>query len=283
MSGRYHILGGINDHSLKHVYLNSLPAELQDKLQRKIDTSGRAIHDTTLGEIHMFTISALEKLCATQKVFSKMLKEGKRDETQCRRSSHQIKCKSTKMCTCKPIKKRHFHSFDMKKNKKFKYYRKKAKWAWNKSQKCFVCGKKGHYAKKCPNKKAKSAKLVHQLEQITDEVPSDADIESIFLEQEGVDQNTTFVLQDSDSVSSSDYFDSSESNTIQDSYQAAKIDSQTGPQVSIQILAEKYSKPLCFKTHILSPAPIILIPQNLIQFRTLIRQQRLTLKSVLKS
>ena len=31
---------------------------------------------------------------------------------------------------------------------------------------------------KCPNKKAKSARLVQQLEQITDKVPSDADIEA---------------------------------------------------------------------------------------------------------
>ena len=39
MSGRYHILGGINDQSLKHVYVNSLPSELLDEIQRRIDTS----------------------------------------------------------------------------------------------------------------------------------------------------------------------------------------------------------------------------------------------------
>ncbi|KAK2665890.1 hypothetical protein Ddye_004464 [Dipteronia dyeriana] len=75
MSTRYHILGGINDESLRHVYMNSLPVELQDELHRKIDTSGRAFKDITLGEIHMFSLSSLDKLCATQRVFSKMLKE----------------------------------------------------------------------------------------------------------------------------------------------------------------------------------------------------------------
>ena len=73
MSSRFHILGGINDQSLKQVYMNSLPEELHDELQRKIDASGRTLNDTTLSEIHMYSLSALEKLCVIQKVFSKML------------------------------------------------------------------------------------------------------------------------------------------------------------------------------------------------------------------
>ena len=81
MSGRYHVLGGINDPSLKHVYIKSLPFELQDELQRKIEASGRAIQDITLGEIQMVTLSSLDKLCATQKVFSKMIREGKKYES----------------------------------------------------------------------------------------------------------------------------------------------------------------------------------------------------------
>ncbi|KAK2662931.1 hypothetical protein Ddye_001505 [Dipteronia dyeriana] len=48
MSFLYHALGGINDKSLRQVYLNSLPTELQDKL------------------------------CATQRVFTKMIKDGRK-------------------------------------------------------------------------------------------------------------------------------------------------------------------------------------------------------------
>ena len=57
---------------------------------------------------------------------------------------------------------------------------------------------------------------------IADEVPSDADIESIFSEQGGVDNNTTFILQDTDSASCSEFSesDSSEYETIHDSLKA---------------------------------------------------------------
>ncbi|KAI9169507.1 hypothetical protein LWI28_013325 [Acer negundo] len=167
MPSRFHILGGINDPSLKHIYLSSLPQELQDDVQRRLDTSGKSIADTTLGEIHMYTIGALDKLCATQK--------------------------------------------------------------------------KGHYAKNCPM--AKSTKLVCQLEQVANDVPSDVDLESIFSEQEGVDNNTTFVLHDTDSAFSSDTSKFSDSDVL-DSYQAIQVDSSSGPHVPIQILPERFSKPI---------------------------------------
>ena len=151
MSGRYHVLSGINDPSLKHVYINSLPSKLQDELHRKIESSGRTIPDITLGEIHMFTLSSLEKLCATQKVFSKMIREGKKYESQCKQPSFQIKCKSTDQCTCKTKKKHHFKSSNRRfKNKnfnKFKSFKRKARRGRNKSTKCFICGQLGHYAK----------------------------------------------------------------------------------------------------------------------------------------
>ncbi|KAK2654300.1 hypothetical protein Ddye_014156 [Dipteronia dyeriana] len=56
--------------------------ELQGELQRLIEFSGKSLREITLGEIHMFTHTALEKLCATQRVFSKMIKEGKRYSRQ---------------------------------------------------------------------------------------------------------------------------------------------------------------------------------------------------------
>ncbi|KAK0598266.1 hypothetical protein LWI29_033129 [Acer saccharum] len=224
MSRRFHTLGGINDPSLKQVYVNSFPEELQDEIQRKIDPSGQSLNDTTLGELHMYALSALDNLCATQKFFSKMLIEGR---------------------SCKTKKRHHFKSFKHKcgKAKRIKFYKKKAKRGWNKSQRCYICGKPGHYAKKCPNKKAKSARLVQQLKEIADEVPSDADIESIFSEQDTADHSTTFVLQEDSS--DSEYLDSSSlSCFVHESYQASQISTHFGPQAPVQILPDKYSKPV---------------------------------------
>ncbi|KAK0572645.1 hypothetical protein LWI29_034803 [Acer saccharum] len=243
MSQRYHTLGGINDHSLKQVYVNSLPDDLQDEIQQKIDTSGRSLNDTSLGELHMYALSSLDKLCATQRFFSKMLTEGKNLQSQCRQPSLQIKCKST-FCTCRTKKKNHFKHFKNKKgsSKRLKFFRKKTKRGWNKSQHCYICGKPKHYAKKCPNKKVKSARLVQQLKDIADEVPSDADIESIFSEQDQTDPSTTFVLQED--VSDSEYSGSSDYSSVPESYQAIPLVPQFGPHAPVRIRPDKYSNPV---------------------------------------
>ncbi|KAK0590062.1 hypothetical protein LWI29_022263 [Acer saccharum] len=191
----------------------------------------------------MYALSSLDKLCATQRFFSKMLTEGKNLQSQCRQPSLQIKCKSSS-CTCRTKKKNHFKRFKNKKgrSKRFKFFRKKTKRGWNKSQHCYICGKPGHYAKKCPNKKAKSARLVQQLRDIADEVPSDADIESIFSEQDQTDPSTTFVLQedisDSESSGSSDY------SSVPEAYQAIPLVPQFGPHAPVWIRPDKYSNPV---------------------------------------
>ncbi|KAK1582477.1 hypothetical protein Q3G72_015436 [Acer saccharum] len=172
-----------------------------------------------------------------------MLTEGKNLQSQCRQPSLQIKCKSAS-CTCRMKKKNHFKHFKNKKgsSKRFKFFRKKAKRGWNKSQRCFICGKPGHYAKKCPNKKAKSARLVQQLKDIADEVPSDADIESIFSEQDHTDPFTTFVLQED--VSDSEYSGSSDYSSVPESYQATHLIPQFGPQALVRIRPNKYFNPV---------------------------------------
>ncbi|KAK3230311.1 hypothetical protein Dsin_002192 [Dipteronia sinensis] len=181
-----------------------------------------------------------------------MIREGKRYEAQCKQPSFHIKCKDKDQCLCKSKKKHHFRPFQRRsgrhskpKPKKFKFFTKKFTRAQHKSYKCCVCGKPSHYAKQCPNKKAKSAKLVQQLKEIADEVPSDANIESIFSEQDAADKNTTFVLHYSDSSDSSDDNSTgSSTGSVYNSYQVASHDSPTEPQVSIQLLLEKFSNPI---------------------------------------
>ncbi|KAK2634647.1 hypothetical protein Ddye_029439 [Dipteronia dyeriana] len=196
---RYHALGGINDESLRQVYLNSLPKELQGELQRTIELSNKTLRDITFREIHMFTLTALDKLCATERVFTKMIKEGRNN----------------------------------KKNRKYKYYQKKARRSWNKSNKCFASGQQGHYTKQCPNKRIKSAKPIQQLRHIANDVPSDANIESIFSERDDVKPCTTFMIQDSDDFGlSSESSDYSEPDFSSEAYQATNGSSLSlGPQI----------------------------------------------------
>ncbi|KAK2653589.1 hypothetical protein Ddye_013445 [Dipteronia dyeriana] len=143
MSFRYHALGGINDETPRQVYLNSLPSELQGELQRLIELSGRNLRDITLGEIHMFTHTALEKLCATQRVFSKMIREGRKYDKHCKfPPKYHLKCSFNEHCNCKanrPYRKesRAQKSKGSSNPRKYKYYRKKARRSWNKSNKCY--------------------------------------------------------------------------------------------------------------------------------------------------
>ncbi|KAK2640781.1 hypothetical protein Ddye_022544 [Dipteronia dyeriana] len=127
-------LGGINDESLRQVYLNSLPTELQSELQQTIELSNRTLRDITLGEIHMFTLTALDKLCATQRVFTKMIKEGRKYDKNCKLpDSYHLKCKSTDHCNCRPYRcsrrqpRKEMVFPSNKKNRKYKYHQKKAR------------------------------------------------------------------------------------------------------------------------------------------------------------
>ncbi|KAK2643659.1 hypothetical protein Ddye_018854 [Dipteronia dyeriana] len=231
MSFRYHELGGINNELVK------------GELQRMIELSGKSLIDITLGEIHMFTLTALDKLCTTQIIFSKMLRKGKKYDNYCKLpDSYRIKCKSMEHYNCRPYrhsrrqpKKEKIFSSN-KKNSKYKYYRKKARRSWNKSNKCFTCEQQGHYTKQCPNKITKSAKLIQQLRQIVDEVPSDVDIESIFSEQDEVNPHTTFMIQDSDNSSVSlEFSNFSEPDLPSEAYQVANKSDLRSPNSSPNI------------------------------------------------
>jgi hypothetical protein len=121
-----------------------------------------------------------------------------------------------------------------------------------KSDRCYLYHQKGHFAKECPKKKHKSAKLISQL---LIEYPS-SDIESLYSEQDSADKNTVFAIDDSDtddtvSLTSLNLQDEDTTSfPIFMSQQEAQphrvlltAASQT-PHVQVSLLTSKFAKPL---------------------------------------
>ena len=76
MSTLYYKLNGFNDPSLKHVFIASLPKEIQPELQRQFTIHQLDIANLSLGKIYQLATNCLERLCE-QKEFSKDLIENK--------------------------------------------------------------------------------------------------------------------------------------------------------------------------------------------------------------
>ncbi|KAL5790469.1 hypothetical protein ACOSQ2_005357 [Xanthoceras sorbifolium] len=92
MSHKYYMLNGLNDETLRQVYINSLPDELQAEIHRHMASTRRDLRNTSLGKIHKI------------KLFSNMLKDKAKFDKKQRRGVH-------------------------------------------KSNRCYICKKKGHFAK----------------------------------------------------------------------------------------------------------------------------------------
>ena len=72
----YYKLNGFNDPTLKHVFIASLPLELQPELQRQLTAFNLDIANISLGKNFQLTMLCLDRLCE-QKDFFKDLIENK--------------------------------------------------------------------------------------------------------------------------------------------------------------------------------------------------------------
>ena len=72
----YYKLNGFNDPLLKHVFVASLPKEIQPKLQRQFTIHQLDITNLSLRKIYQLAVNCLERLCE-QKEFFKDLMENK--------------------------------------------------------------------------------------------------------------------------------------------------------------------------------------------------------------
>ncbi|GKB08563.1 putative zinc finger, CCHC-type containing protein [Tanacetum coccineum] len=186
MSQRFYCLNGVDDVNLKQVFLNSFPESLGNEAYRALEARNVTIAQTTLGELYQLILNALAKLCNQKKFLAEFERTGKRLRTACDEKYLQIKCKDKLSCDC-THKKNKFHSkrysslsgkprFSRRSSKKWKFIRKKNQ-RGRTSDRCFICQKRGLFARNCPNKKRSQA-LIQALNQVE---PVDvSDLESLY-------------------------------------------------------------------------------------------------------
>ncbi|KAH9697989.1 hypothetical protein KPL71_023828 [Citrus sinensis] len=209
MSLLFYKLNGFNEPTLKHVFLASLPEEFQPDIQRQLTASNLALNNISLGKIFQLAKTYLDKLCEQKQFFKKLLKDKEPFRSACKKPYLQIKCKKKKDCDCSPKKKRHVQKFKTpdfslrrrKSRKPYRFFRKKSsssrEFKRKHSSRCFICKKKGHYAKDCPNKREKSIRLVEHLQATIDYSPDKDELEFYFSKQDAPNDETVFALQNS--------------------------------------------------------------------------------------
>lgn len=168
----------------------------------------------------------------------------------CKKPYLQIKCHKKKDCDCSSKKKRHFHKFKApefsskprRSRKPYRFFRKKSsssrEFKRKQSSRCFICKRKGHYTKDCPNKREKSIRLVEHLQATTDYSPAKDELEFYFSEQDEPNDETMFALQNSSDS------DSDQSQVIFHQ-QLLSLDTTVPiPSIKLQILSLKFQRPI---------------------------------------
>ncbi|KAH9716851.1 hypothetical protein KPL71_021595 [Citrus sinensis] len=209
MSLLFYKLNGFNEPTLKHVFLASLPEELQPNIQRQLTASNLSLDNISLGKIFQLAKTCLDKLCEQKQFFKELLKDKEPFRSACKKPYLHIKCHKKKDCDCNSKKKWHFQKFKTpefsskprRSRKPYRFFRKKSsssrEFKRKQSSRCFICKRKGHYAKDCPNKREKSIRLVEHLQATTDYSPAKDELEFYFSEQDEPNDETVFALQSS--------------------------------------------------------------------------------------
>ncbi|KAH9724757.1 hypothetical protein KPL70_007611 [Citrus sinensis] len=147
-------------------------------------------------------------------------------------------------------KKRHFRKFKppefsskpRRSRKPYRFFRKKSsssrEFKRKQSSRCFICKRKGHYAKDCPNKREKSIRLVEHLQATTDYSPAKDELEFYFSEQDEPNDETVFALQNSS------YSDSDRSQVIFHQQLLSLDTTIPVPSIKLQILPSKFQRPI---------------------------------------
>jgi hypothetical protein len=203
-SERFHMLNGIMDPSLKHVYLSSFPDELQNDIDWLIRSTKRAVSKFGLGELSQIILEALHLWC-DKNVATKRFFKQRKIVNRVYKNTFDIGCKTHKECDCRSTKKskpqRPVHlPCSSRRRQKIRFFKKRFQ-RKKRSNLCYLCKKPRHFARNCPTKKKKSVHMVSQL--LVDYPESDIDIESLYSEQRQPDQEIVFAVTVSDSDNNS--------------------------------------------------------------------------------
>ncbi|KAH9697791.1 hypothetical protein KPL71_023757 [Citrus sinensis] len=214
------------------------------------DAPGSGMYNISLGKIFQLAKTCLDKLCEQKQFFKELLKDKEPFRSACKKPYLQIKCHKKKDCDCSSKKKRHFRKFKTPKfsskprrsRKPYRFFRKKSsssrEFKRKQSSRCFICKRKGHYAKDCPNKREKSIRLVEHLQATTDYSPAKDELEFYFSEQDEPNDETMFALQNSSDS------DSDQSQVIFHQ-QSLSLDTTVPiPSIKLQILPSKFQRPI---------------------------------------
>ncbi|KAH9697861.1 hypothetical protein KPL71_023787 [Citrus sinensis] len=204
----FYKLNGFNEPSLKHVFIASLPSELQPDLQRKLIATNLSIADISLGKIFQMAMLCLDKICEQKEFFNDLMEDKKSFSEGCKKPYLRIECKDDKKCICPTRKKKHFQKHFHRKSsfkKPLRYFRKKdvSQYKKKKHNRCFICKKRDHFARNCPHKSAKAVRLIQHL-QHSSLLSENEDVESNFSEQSEQNDQTAFIIaesSDSDDIS----------------------------------------------------------------------------------
>ena len=121
----------------------------------------------------------------------------------------------------------------------FKFFKKKKFRGRSNDQRCYICNKKGHFSKNCPQKKDRAIRLISTLN-----LSDSEEVESLYSEKSSADEETAFALAIS-SEESAEEFSDSETEKFPVLYtQDMLLTNTTTPQpcVDIQLLPSKYDK-----------------------------------------
>ncbi|KAF8051624.1 hypothetical protein N665_1689s0001 [Sinapis alba] len=206
----YYPLNGLNNPSLKHVYLSSIDDYLSQQTKLYIRDQGQTIEEISIGQIQQYIFRTLDKLYKQKEFWMEFMDRSKKLSNICARPYLSIKCsKSKKSCSCRThnkhrrIKKQFFKHPTRFRRKKF--FQKKQ--SFKKSTKYFLCRKEGHFAKNYPNRSAKKKQyLINSISEIAPDIDLDShDLESILsYDSDDNNSNCGYSKYDSSSESSPD-------------------------------------------------------------------------------